>query len=242
MKILVFLAILTLSFASTMDSDALSVIAAYDFESTDRDDNGFYVANLGSHKIHGYLRKDAYLSGEGKYGKALSLVNNDHFHASAKRPPSLVNNEISIVSYVKVPSRGNTIYFSLEVLNANDIHRSSRDFLILPSGNLNIRGAWNVEPPDIGAVGFGFSGFRSEDQNTTDNNWHHVAYSHHSGIHNIYVDGEVVFSKEYRSPNIDGEFISIIIGGRGKSLTNGVLIDDLGFFGIGLSTHEIQYL
>jgi hypothetical protein len=248
MKILVFLLILTLNFVNVVNSNLSqdeiigSIIAAYDFESTDRDDEGFYVENLGSHKIHGYLRRDAYLSGKGKHGKALSLANNDHLHVFAKRPPSLVNDEISIVSYVKVPPQNPTIYFSLEALNANGIHRSSRDFLIFPNGDLNIRGGWNVEPPGIGAGGFGFSGFRSENQNTTDNNWHHIAYSHNSGIHNIYIDGEVVFSEKYQSPNIDGEFISIIIGGRGKSLTNEVLVDDLGFFGIGLSTQEIQYL
>ena len=238
MKILVFLTMLTLSFASVVNANILSVIAVYDFEVIDEDESGIYIASHSVHDIHGYLRKSTSLSNEGKYGKALSIRKKDYLRTVTEHIP-LVNDEISIVAFVKVPplKQKASVYLSLQ-RNSIDNARDFKTLAIQSTGNLKFTEIWTVAPPDLGAV---FFSLESEDQNITDNNWHHVAYSYHLGIHRIFIDGELVFEEQFISPRIGGDFTTISIGnGNGNLLEGEVLIDDVGVFGTDFSVHEIQ--
>lgn len=114
----------------------------------------------------------------------------------------------------------------------------SRRLEVLPTGELRVFGIFAVAPPLLGAVSMEYETIGSD---LTDNKWHHIAYSHHEGVHRLFVDGKVAFDEQEKDIGIFGDVIYISINENFKPPFEGeVLIDDVGFFEIGLSPHQIQ--
>ena len=225
------------------DSIELNTIAAYNFETMHQDNEGFHVQNLGSDLrfdwFHGYLDKNARLSDQGKFGKALTLINQGSLRASGESKFFLDRFfplSFSIVAYVKVPPSEH-ISFTFEALDADGILRNNTILHILPTGDIRVTG-FSVDPHEDVAK---FE-IESENKNVTDNKWHHIVYScYEDSYHEVYIDGEFVYIGDLET-KLAGESMSITIGSSNKAIEDEVFIDDVGFFTIGFNEKEIQRL
>lgn len=212
-----------------------TVIAAYDFEIIQQDNKGFYVPNIGSKRIHGYLYNNAELSQQWKRSKVLSLTRKDYLYATTQRR---FPTDFSMVASVKIPPQEHSIFFSLKMGDGKNL-RSTREIQILPTGNIRF---WGVFLPPPGIIGAAMFELQSENENVTDNQWHHIVYTYHSEIHKIFVDGEIVYQEELRPTFVAGEFIHIFLKGARIGITGEALFDDIGFFSTHLSIEEVQHL
>lgn len=250
MKILVFLTILTLLLTSTanagLDTDAAynHVIGIYHFESTEQRENGStYTPDSGIRKINGNLLGTANLTDAGKYGKSLLLRSQDAFCAPTLiKKPVFLNNEYSIVAWVKLPQQSNDGYLHLLMkgyilTDDNIILISLIGMSVVPDGNL------------FASHGNSFIGEEpilviSEEQNIANNRWHHIAFTRYANTISLYIDGGSVASHTTTEfPEFLGNYTCLEISGSSDvNFIGDVLVDDAGFFETGFSSYEIKGL
>ncbi|MDE0013834.1 MAG: hypothetical protein OXU36_22020 [Candidatus Poribacteria bacterium] len=243
MKTLTVLTILlTLSLANILhaglDTDALfnHVIAVYHFESTQNTDGGLlYTEDSGPQNLPGFLFEGASLANGGKSGKCLSLVGDDRFGAGTDTFPHLASVGFSIVAWVKRPQQNGGLVFSMISVYKEDGENvvSEIDFGVTPTGN--IKGTHTTYPTDTSAV------LTTQDENISNNKWHHIAYTLFANTYTLFIDGEAVLKHEATVfPGYFGDRVLFFISSPDS--TRKTLIDEVGFFETGFSTYEIKGL
>lgn len=248
MRILVFLAIFTFTFLTVTNIDSntntLPIIAAYDFETIERDQNGLYVPSHSVHEIHGYLHQNATILNEGKHGKVLALTGKGHLRASVNHIPNFITRPFSIVAHVRMPAhrKRSDLNLSLKAMS-NKNEEGTRTLWFLNDGRLIMFGGLFPAPGIIAAQPFGVE-FGNHD--LVDNSWHHIAYVYSKNdVHTVYVDSKLVSEEQRRTPSLlgfDGKLdtITIYIGEYNKF--GETFIDEVGFFGYELNSSEIKYI
>ncbi len=243
MKTLTVLTILlTLSLANILhaglDTDTLfnHVIAVYHFESTKNTDGGLlYTEDSGPQDLPGFLFDGASLVGGGKSGKCLSLVGDDAFAAGTRNFPHLASVGFSIVAWIKRPQQNGGLVFSMIGIYAADRENvvSEIDLGVTPTGN--IKGTHGTYPTDTSAV------LTTQDENISNNKWHHIAYTLFANTYTLFIDGEAVLKHEATVfPGYFGDEVLFFISSPDS--TRKTLIDEVGFFETGFSTYEIKGL
>ena len=243
MKTLTVLTILlTLSLANVVnagldtDTTANHVIAVYHFESTKNTDGGLlYTEDSGPQNLPGFLFDGASLARGGKSGKCLSLVGDDTFAAGTGNFPHLASVGFSIVAWVKRPQQnGGLVFYMIGVYTEDRENVVSEIILgVTPTGN--IKGTHVTYPTDTSAV------LTTQDENISNNKWHHIAYTLFANTYTLFIDGEVVLKHEATVfPGYFGDEVLFFISSPDS--TRKTLIDEVGFFETGFSTYEIKGL
>lgn len=177
----------------------------------------------------------ATLSKNGKYGKSLHLKGKSYFGSGTKIVPALANKEFSVTSWVRLPRQKNSVYF--HVFGSDEEQTYSSILLgIRPNGNLRVGHT-------IGEYEYVQE---TENQNVSDNRWHHIAFTKYLDTYYIFVDSEVV-SKTHRTIEFEqqfffGDYTITSISAVGGAITRDAYIDDLLILSIGLSPYEIKGL
>ena len=234
--------VLTLTFTGLLTTIGLAqdgndkVVALFHFEN---------VQDSGPRQLHGKLWENASIVNHGKIGKCLQLTGLSGFQANREQSISTVDNEFSIVAWVKLPKQVFPIYIGMSGFMGEFAYGSDTGgvFLsILPSGNLEgfflkIEGAELAAEEDI----------ISKHTNVSDNEWHHIAYTKYAGTHTLFVDGAIIERKRISgNPGFVGDRTSVGTAaldprtGEGVASIGDVLIDEIGFFEKGFSPDEIS--
>ena len=243
MKTLTVLTILLIfSFANILhaglDTDTIDnhVIAVYHFESTKNTDGGLvYTEDSGPQDLPGFLFEGASLASGGKSGKCLSLVGDDSFGAGTDTFPHLASIGFSIVAWVKRPQQNGGLVFSMIGIYKEDHENvvSEIDLGVTPTGN--IKGTHITYPIDTSAV------LTTQDENISNNKWHHIAYTLFANTYTLFIDGEPVRKHEATVfPGYFGDRVLFFISSPNSRRKT--LIDEVGFFETGFSTYEIKGL
>lgn len=245
LKILIFFALLALSLISTTNADLDTngtpdpVIAVYHFESVKQNELVKYTEDNGPRNFHGALLDGATLSNRGKSGKCLQLENKATLGAATLLSPTLAASEFTITAWVKLPPQGEETVVNLAMLGHNRVDKTLLSMIVLgitPSGNLK---AGHENLPEGISVSL-----ESENQNVTDNKWHHIAFAKYANTYTLFIDGEIVVKRRSAEhPKFLGELTTILIGVINKpSIIGSVLVDEVGFFETGFSIYEIKGL
>ena len=257
MKSLGFLIILTFSFINVANSDLDSndtfnpVIAVYHFESKKRNNLVEYTEDGGPRYIHGALLDGASLSNKGKSGKCLQLQNKATFGAATLSSPTLADSQFSVVAWVKLPLQGDETVVNLAMIGYDKADRTMFSMIVLsitPSGNLKARHENLLE--DISIT------LESKNQNVSDNEWHHIAFSRSADTlkdvgdtyrlfgdtYRLFIDGKIVAAeRSTKRPRFLGDLTCILIGDISKEMLIGdVLVDDVAFFEAGACITTIK--
>ena len=242
MKILIFLTILFLSLISVvnagLDTDTIAnhVIAVYHFETTQETDDGLlYTEDSGPQNLPGALLEGATLAKGGKSGKCLSLVGDDAFGAGTRLFPDLAAVGFSIVAWVKRPQQNKGLVLYMMGQYEEDPENVVSEIIlgVTPSGN--IKGTHVTYPTDTSAI------LTTQDENISNNRWHHIAYTLFANTYTLFIDGEAVLTHEATVfPGYYGDRILFFV--MSPESTRKTLIDDVGFFETGFSTYEIKGL
>ena len=203
------------------------VVAVYQFED---------ATDSGPREFDGVLLEDASIVDGGKIDKCLQLEEEDWFGTLDDLFLGIVNSEFSIVAWVKLPTQAYAFNITAAGTNDDDTSAGAIQLSIETSGN--IKGS-HIDFEDVK-----LEEIESDDENVSDNTWHHIAYTKYADTYTLFIDGEVV--KKERKTNYLG-FVSdsTLIAIRGKSdedLTGTVLVDEVGFFETGFSVYEIEGL
>ena len=244
MKTLVLMIVLTLSILANVAHAGLdsydcfcALVVAFRFESTkfNQEQQLTYTEGSSYQKHQGSLLNGATLSKNGKYGKSLHLTGESHFGSGTKIVPTLANKEFSVASWVRLPRQKNSVYFHVF---GSDLEETYSSILlgIRPNGNLRVGHT-------IGEYEYIKE---TENQNVSDNRWHHIAFTKYLDTYYIFVDGEVV-GKVHRTIEFEqqffvGDYTITSITALGNAITGNVYIDDLLILSIGLSPYEIKGL
>ena len=247
MKILIFLTLLSLSLANTvnagLDTDAIAnhVIVVYHFESTKTTDTGLlYTEDSGPQSLPGVLLEGASLVKGGKSGKCLSLVGDDALGAGTRIFPYFASVGFSIVAWVKRPKQNaGLVFYMIGQYEEDDQNVVSEIILgVTPTGN--IKGThitYSPDPfnPDTSAI------LTTQDENISNNKWHHIAYTLFANTYTLFIDGEPVQKNEATVfPGYYGDRVLFFI--RSPESTRKTFIDEVGVFETGFSTYEIKGL
>lgn len=242
MKILSFLTLLPLSFANIvnagLDTDTIvnHVIAVYHFESTQTTDDGLlYTEDSGPQNLPGSLLNGASLANRGKSGKGLSLVGDDAFGAGTRLFPHLASVGFSIVAWVKRPQQNGGLVFDMIGQYEEDRENVVSEIILGVTSTGNIKGTHVTYPTDTSAI------LTTQEENISDNKWHHIAYTLFANTYTLFIDGEPVLKHEATVfPGYFGDMVLLFV--RSPESTRKTLIDDVGFFETGFSTYEIKGL
>ena len=242
MKTLMFSTLLTLGFLANivnagLDTDTIAnhVIAIYYFESTKKTDNDLlYTEDSGPQQLPGILLEGATLANGGKSGKCLSLVGDDAFGGGTKIFPHLAAIGFSIIAWVKRPQQNHGLVFSMDGFSEEDRQNISSIRLgVTPTGN--IKGTHTTHLTDISAV------LTTQEENISNNRWHHIAYTLFANTYTLFIDGEPVLKHEATVfPGFFGDNVLFLI--TSPNSRRPTLIDEVGFFETGFSTYEIKGL
>ena len=220
------------------------LIAVYHFESVKQNDLVKYTEDSGPRYVHGALLEGASLSNKGKSGKCLQLQNKATFAAATLSSPTLADSKFSIVAWVKLPPQEDETLVNLTMIGHSRADKAMLSVIaigITPSGNLKARHENFLEGI--------FVALESENQNVTDNEWHHIAFSKSSstlgGIgdtYSLFIDGEIVATEHStKRPRFLGDLTSILIGTiSNETLIDEVLVDDVAFFEAGACITTIR--
>ncbi len=226
------------------DLDSNPVIAVYHFESVKQNDLVKYTEDSGHRNVHGALLEGASLSNKGKSGKCLQLQNKATFAAATLSSPTLADSKFSIVAWVKLPPQEDETIVNLTMIGHNRADKAMFSVIaigITPSGNLKARHENLLEGI--------FVALESENQNVSDNEWHHIAFSKSSstlgGIgdtYRLFIDGKIVATEHStKRPRFLGDLTSILIGTiSNETLIDEVLVDDVAFFETGAGIPTIK--
>lgn len=220
------------------------VIAVYHFGSVKQNDLVKYTEDSGPRYVHGALLEGAALSNKGKSGKCLQLQNKATFAAATLSSPTLADSKFSIVAWVKLPPQEDETVVNLTMIGHNRADKAMLSVIaigITPSGNLKARHE-NL----LAGI---FVALESENQNVSDNKWHHIAFSKSSstlrGIgdtYRLFIDGKIVATEHStKRPRFLGDLTSILIGTiSNEMLIDEVLVDDVAFFEAGACLTTIR--
>ena len=221
-----------------LDTDAIfnHVIAIYHFETTEESDEGLlYTEDSGPQNLPGALLEGASLTEGGKSGKCLSLVGDDVFGAGTRLFPHFAAVGFSIVAWIKRPEQNNGLVFAMSGFYAADRQNiaSEIDLGVTPTGN--IKGTHITYDPDVSAI------LTTQDENISNDEWHHIAYTLFAGTYTLFIDGEPVLKHEATVfPGYYGDMVLFLI--TSPESTRETLIDEVGFFETGFSPYEIKGL
>jgi hypothetical protein len=221
-----------------LDTDTIfnHVIAIYHFESTETTDDGtLYTEDSGPQELPGSLLSGASLVNGGKSGKCLSLTGDDAFGTGTRIFPYLASIGFSMVAWVKRPQQNHGLAFSMSGLYEADTENivSSISLGVTPTGN--IKGTHTNYSTDTSAI------LTTQDENISNNRWHHIAYTLFANTYTLYIDGESVLEHEATVyPGYYGDMILFIVASPDS--TRKSLIDEVGVFETGFSTYEIKGL
>ena len=243
MKTLIFLTLLTLSLLVSavnagLDTDTVAnhVIAIYHFESTKTTDSGLlYTEDSGPQNLPGFLLEGATLVKGGKSGKGLSLVGDDTLGAGTSLFPHFAAVGFSIVAWVKRPKQNGGLVFYMIGLYKEDRENVVSEIILGVTPTGNIKGTHITYPTDTSAV------LTTQDENISDNKWHHIAYTLFAGTYTLFIDGEPVQKhKATVFPGYYGDEVLFFL--RSPDSTRKTRIDEVGFFETGFSAYEIKGL
>lgn len=201
------------------------VVAIYHFENAE---------DSGPRDFDGLLIENVSIVDNGKIDKCLRLRNDDWFGLLDDHHLA-IHCDFSIVAWLKMPSQSED--FSLMMTGRND------DRTIEGLVSLSVLSSGNLEGLAADSKDSKSQIIESENENASDNQWHHIAFTKFSDTAFLFLDGEVV--KKQRDTRYlgfvgDGTFISIAPSSTDASLTGSVFIDEVGFFEIGFSVYEIK--
>ena len=96
----------------------------------------------------------------------------------------------SIVAWVKRPQQNGGLVFSMIGLYEEDRENvvSEIDLGVTPTGN--IKGTHVTYPTDTSAV------LTTQEENVSNNSWHHIAYTLFANTYTLFIDGEPVLKHE----------------------------------------------
>ena len=175
---ILFLTIVTLSFASIVHAGLdtfnceCELITAFRFESTKaNEDLTTYTEDSGPQGHTGSLLNGASLSNDGKYGKCLHLRGDAIFGSGTTIVPLAGNYEFSIAAWIKLPRQRHSS-FKLYVKGEHTDDDSIINFhLLVVKTDGNLLGVHDAgEDTDFS--------IETNDQNVSDNEWHHIVYCH----------------------------------------------------------------
>lgn len=244
-KTLVFLTILTFSFTCVLNADLLGtehirngVIAVYHFESIKKKGDLQYTEDSGPQNLPGSLLEGATLAKNGESGNCLLLKGKATFGSGTRLFPSMAGRGFSIVAWVKRPPQKDEglVFFMYANSKEDNANVGAITLAITPSGN--IKGRHVDFRENISAT------VATQDQNVSDNKWHHIAYSLYANTYTLFVDGKVV-QKHVATvpPGYSGDLLLMgIMPSSKKQIKSSAFVDEVGFFETGFSIYEIQGL
>lgn len=202
------------------------VVAIYHFENAN---------DSGPRGFNGSLRENATIVDNGKINKCLQLQNKDWFGLVDELFLGIIS-EFSIVAWVKLPQQTKDLYMAMTGINDDNTLEGDVALYVKPSGNIEGFVADFADSKSSTTL--------SENQNVSDNRWHHIAFTKYADTYFLFVDGETV-KKSPQTRYIgfvgDDTFVSISSSDRRTTnLTGSVLIDEVAFFEIGFSVYEIK--
>lgn len=243
MKTLFFFTLLSLSlFANTvnagLDTDTIAnhVIAVYHFESTETTDSGLlYTEDSGPQNLPGTLLEGATLANGGKSGKCLSLVGDDTFGAGTRLFPHLAAVGFSIVAWVKRPQQNKGLVLYMMGQYEEDPENVVSEIILGVTPTGNIKGTHVTYSTDTSAI------LTTQEENVSDNEWHHIAYTLFANTYTLFIDGKPVLTHEATVfPGYFGDRVLFLV--TSPDSRRRTLIDEVGFFETGFSTYEIKGL
>ena len=169
----------------------------------------------------------------------MHLQGDDVFATGTTISPLGLNQQFSIAAWVKLPRQQDTA-FKLYVQGTDTENDAIRNFHLLTvttDGNLK---ASHYFTRDTNFT------LETEDQNVSDNEWHHIAYTKAFSTYRLFINGEVITS-EYQPDLPFGLFLgnrllSMIGTLNNNELTGSVYVDDFFATSLGLSPYEIKGL
>ena len=203
------------------------VVAVYKFED---------VTDSGPREFDGVLLEDASIVDNGKIGKCLQLEEEDWFGMSDDLFLGITGGEFSVVAWVKLPQQDHDFDIVMSGRNDDSTGAGSVYLTIQPSGN--IKGS-HIDFEDVK-----LEEIESDDENVSDNTWHHIAYTKYADTYTLFIDGEAVKTEhldDYLGFVSDSTLI-FISGESDEELTGTVLVDEVGFFETGFSVYEVKGL
>lgn len=242
MKTLCFLIFLTLSLVSVatagLDTESLfnRVIAVYDFESTGKREELVFVEDSGPQQLPATLLNGASIAQNGKSGQCLSLEGFALAGVGTRLVPLFARFGFSIVAWVKRPQQEAGVVIGMQASAEVEGEEVSTGLIALgvtPSGN--IKGTHTDHTTGKSLV------IPTQEQNVSDNEWHHIAYVLFADTYTLFIDGEAVLSQPaVVHPGFLGDLVLLTI--MGSENNQNTLVDEVGFFETGFSAYEIQGL
>ena len=200
------------------------VVAIYYFEN---------AIDSGPREFDGSLEENASIVDNGKINKCLRLQSDDWFGVIDDQHLGIVG-DFSIVAWVKMPSQTDDFRLTMTGRNDDGTLEGTIILFVLSSGNLEGL-ASDIKDKKSQSI-------ESDNENVSDNQWHHIAFTKFSDTAFLFVDGEVVKQERQKYLGFvgDGTFISIAPNSIDTTLTGSVFLDEVGFFEIGFSVYEIK--
>ena len=200
------------------------VVAIYYFEN---------ATDSGPREFDGSLEENASIVDNGKINKCLRLQSDDWFGVLDDQHLGIVG-DFSVVAWVKMPSQSEDFRLTMTGRNDDGTLEGTIILFVLSSGNLEGFAA-DIKDKKSQSI-------ESDNENVSDNQWHHIAFTKFSDTAFLFVDGEVVKQEHQKYLGFvgDGTFISITPNSIDTTLTGSVFLDEVGFFEIGFSVYEIK--
>ena len=243
MKTVFFLTLLTLSLASVatagLDTESLfnRVIAVYDFESTGTREGLVFVEDSGPQQLPATLLNGASLTPDGKSGQCLSLEGLALVGVGTRLVPLFARFGFSIVAWVKRPQQEGGVVIGMgasKEIAGEEVSTGLIALGVTPSGN--IKGTHTDHTTGKSLI------IPTQEQNVSDNQWHHIAYVLFADTYTLFIDGEAVLSQPaVVRPNFVGDLVLLTIVTSAENNQN-TLVDEVGFFETGFSAYEIEGL
>ena len=209
-----------------------NVVAVYHFED---------VTDSGPRDFDGSLGGNATIVNNGKIDKCLRLRGEDSFSTIDTLGFGIVDGEFSIVAWVKLPAQTDDLIFMVVGYDDDDTNIGALAFFVESDGNIS-GGQYDFEDSKSYSI-------NTSDQNVTNNQWHHIAFTKYSSTYSLFIDGEQI-KKERRTGyyGFFGQNTLVSVGAfdgdddDDEILTGTVFVDELGFFETGFSVYEIKAL
>ena len=243
-KTLVFLSLLTLSLTCVLHADldperiGNGVIAVYHFESMKKKGDLQYTEDSGPQSLPGSLLDGATLAQNGKSGNCLLLKGSATLGSGTRLFPSMAGKEFSIVAWVKRPPQKDAglVFFMYANNKEERTNLGAITLAVTPTGN--IKGRHVNFREDISAT------LATQDQNVSDNKWHHIAYTLDANTYTLFVDGKAVEKHAATvHPGYSGDLLLMgIMPASKEEIKSNAFVDEVGFFETGFSIYEIQGL
>ena len=209
-----------------------NVVAIYHFED---------ATDSGPRDFDGLLLENASVVNNGKIGKCLRLRGEDSFGTIDTLGFGITNGEFSIVAWVKLPAQTDDLVFMVIGYDDDDSNIGGLLFFVESDGNIS-GGQYDFEDNKSYSI-------KTSDQNVTNNQWHHIAFTKYSSTYSLFIDGEQV-KEQHRTGyyGFFGENTLVTVDAfdgdddDDEILTGNVFVDELGFFETGFSVYEIKAL